>query len=654
MANESENENYSIHFEPGNITVRAKKGGTVLDAALLAGIKINSVCGGTGNCGKCKVLVKKGETESIRTPEITDLEFLRGIRQACQTNIRSDLQIELLAESRSKDTIEPPQNLPIPAVIEQAAIPGQSQPPLQKVFLALPPASAEDNVSDLSRLLRHLAQNNDTAAEIDVESVRHLPQIMRDGNWEITATILSEGKNNGSAELPPRLIRIERGDTRKSNFALAIDVGTTTVKAQLLDTNHRKILAENTEYNSQKVYGADVISRIAYCQKPGGLEILQSAVVSTINNLIDHLMETSRAMREDIAYISLTGNTTMVHLLAGIDPKYIRLSPYTPAVNYLPSFKAHIVGIKVPEYVYLSTFPMVASYIGGDITAGVIAAGMHQSLDTTVYIDIGTNGQTVIGNSEWMVTAACSAGPAFEGGETKHGMIAVNGAIEDCEISSLDLEPIIKVIGNVKPRGICGSGLINIVAELLKTGIIERNGRFDIGLVSERVRSGSDGYEYILALASETEIGHDIVITEIDIANLIRAKAAMYGGFVTLIKGVGIKPGDIERIVISGAFGNYLNIDKAITIGLLPDLPRDKFSFIGNGSLTGARQAAFSTAVMEQSRDIAKKMTNFELSDNSDFMNNYIASLFLPHTNIEEFPSVNNPPEKMRRKEETR
>lgn len=654
MARESGNENYVIRFEPGNITVKAKKGGTILDAALRAGIKINSVCGGTGNCGKCKVLVKKGETESIRTPEITDLEFFRGIRQACQTKILGNLQIEVLPNSYFKDINEPSKYSRLLTYDEQFIVSDQTQQPLRKVLLELPPARADDNVSDLSRLLRGLKQQNIGETEVDIEVVRNLPQIMRDGNWEITATILSRGKNNGSAELSPRLIRVERGDTKKSNFAVAIDVGTTTVKAQLLDANHRKILAENTEYNGQKVYGADVISRIAYCQKQGGLEILQSAVVSTINNLIDRLLETSRVTREDIAYISLTGNTTMIHLLAGIDPKYIRLSPYTPAANYLPPFKAYIIGINVPEYVYLSTFPMVASYIGGDITAGVIAAGMHQSLDTMVYIDIGTNGQTVIGNSEWMVTAACSAGPAFEGGETKHGMVAVKGAIEDCEISRLDLEPAIKVIGKVKPRGICGSGLINIVAELLKMEIIGRNGRFNAGLASKRVRSDCDGFEYVLAWAPETEIGNDIVITEIDIANLIRAKAAMYGGFVTLTKGVGIKPGDIDRIVISGAFGNYLNIDKAITIGLLPDLPRDNFSFIGNGSLTGARQAAFSTAIMEQSRDVARKMTNFELSDNSDFMNNYIASLFLPHTNIEEFPSVNTPPEKMGRKEEMR
>jgi uncharacterized 2Fe-2S/4Fe-4S cluster protein (DUF4445 family) len=255
-------------------------------------------------------------------------------------------------------------------------------------------------------------------------------------------------------------------------------------------------------------------------------------------------------------------------------------------------------------------------------------------------MDIGTNGEIVVGNSDWMVTAACSAGPAFEGGEIKHGMIATNGAIEEFDINPSTLEPTIGTIGDEKPKGICGSGLINIVAGLFEAGLITPKGKFQSDLPTKRVREGSDGYEYVLAWAAETQTGKDIVITEVDIDNLMRAKAAMYAGCQTLVKSVGMTCHDIEQIVIAGAFGSYINIEKAIAIGLLPDLPLEKFVYIGNGSLMGARLSSYSTDIIDEVRRVAKVMTNFELSENVDFMNNYVAALFLPHTNADEFPSL--------------
>ncbi|GAI97172.1 unnamed protein product, partial [marine sediment metagenome] len=256
-----------------------------------------------------------------------------------------------------------------------------------------------------------------------------------------------------------------------------------------------------------------------------------------------------------VGHIILAGNTTMTQILLGLDPKYIRLAPYTPVANFFPPVRANSLGIKVGEQVYLFTFPSVASYVGGDIVSGIVGSGVYQRKKLTLYMDIGTNGEIVIGNSDWMVTASCSAGPAFEGGGVKYGMIATNGAIEDFDINPSNFEPVINTIGGTKPKGICGSGLINIVAGLLEVGVTGQNGKFNTNLRTKRIRKGSDGYEYVLAWAPETQIGKDIVITEVDIDNLIRAKAALYAGCQTLVKSVGISCSDLEQVIIAGAFG---------------------------------------------------------------------------------------------------
>jgi len=363
-------------------------------------------------------------------------------------------------------------------------------------------------------------------------------------------------------------------------------------------------------------------------------------VVATINDIIDELQAQSKVEIERIGHLMVAGNTTMTQILLGLNPRYIRLAPYTPVANFFPAVPANSLGIKAGDHAYLFTFPAVASYVGGDIVSGIVGAGVHQRKALIFFMDIGTNGEIVIGNSDWMVTASCSAGPAFEGGGVRHGIIATEGAIEDIEINPKNFEPEIGTIGNANPKGICGSGLINTVAELLETGLIGQNGKFNLDLPTKRVRPGADGYEYILARAAETQTGSDIVITEVDIDNLMRAKAAMYAGCQTLSKSVGISCSDFDQVIIAGAFGSNIDVKRAITIGLLPELPEERFIFIGNGSLLGARLTSFSTDLLDDARRVAQMMTNLELSENVDFMNNYVAALFLPHTNAGEFPGV--------------
>jgi len=506
----------------------------------------------------------------------------------------------------------------------------------------LSPPTLDDNTSDLSRLLRGLRQRYHLSnLSIDFNVVQKLANTLRDGKWKATVTTLvTAAKPRAGDRRRPIVIDIEPGDTRDKHYSLAFDIGTTTVCGQLLDLNRGRVVAESMAYNGQISYGEDVITRIAYCQKPGGLKKLQQTIVATINGIIGELQARSKVDAGRISHIMAAGNTVMTQILLGFNPRHIRLTPYTPVANFFPPVPASSLGIEVGDHAHLFTFPAVASYVGGDIVSGIVGAGVHQRKALTFFMDIGTNGEIVIGNSDWMVTASCSAGPAFEGGGIKHGIIAAEGAIEDVKINRSDFEPKIGTIGNAKPKGICGSGLINTVAELLENGVIGQNGKYNRDLPTKRVRPGTDGYEYVLARASETQTGSDIVITEVDIDNLMRAKAAMYAGCQTLCKSVGSGGCDFEQVIIAGAFGSNIDIRRAITIGLLPELPEDKFIFIGNGSLLGARLTSFSTDLLDDARRVAQMMTNLELSENVEFMNNYVAALFLPHTNAEEFPAV--------------
>jgi len=553
--------------------------------------------------------------------------------------VLSDLTVYIPVESRLEKAVLSREQKQVSEIL---ATGWRFTPPLSKYYVELPPPSMADNASDLSRLLRGLKQSYHLSnLSIDFEVVRKLARALRDGKWKVTVTALVTAvKPRAGDRRRPRMINVEPGDTRDKYYSLAFDIGTTTICGQLLDLNRGRVLAESMAYNGQAVYGEDVITRIAYCQRPGGLKKLQQAAVSTINDVIEEMLTQARVDREHIGHMIVAGNTTMTQILLGLDPKYIRLTPYTPVANFFPPVGASSLGIKVGAHVYLFTFPAVASYVGGDIVSGIVGSGVHQRKTLTFFMDIGTNGEIVVGNSDWMATASCSAGPAFEGGGIKHGIVATEGAIEDCRIDPSSLEPDIGTIGGTRPKGICGSGLISIVAGLLEAGIIGQNGKFNPNLPTKRVREGSDGAEYVLAWASETQTGKDIVITEVDIDNLMRAKAAMYAGCQTLSVGVGIGCCDFEQVIIAGAFGSHIDIEKSITIGLLPDLPLERFVFIGNGSLLGARLTSFSTDLLDDARLVAQMMTNFELSENVDFMNNYVAALFLPHTHAGEFPNV--------------
>ncbi len=633
----------TVHFLPDDVTVTVEEGENLLNVAANAGVYIHAFCGGDGVCGKCKVKIEQGEVAATQATQLKNEEIEQGFRLACQSKVVTDLVVQI-PETIRKDGKKLKRKPKTTRSISARSLDGligswDVEPPVEKRFFSLSKPTIEDNVSDLQRLTRAISKGCPECQEPSYdhpELLQELPFVMRKAGWEVT-TILLRGKR---PEEPTRIIAVEPGDTKDILYGLAVDIGTTTVCGVLINLNTGEVIAEASEYNGQIQYGEDVISRIVYSQRPGGLKALQERVVHTMNNVIETICKKVSIAHDDISYIMAAGNTTMSHLLLGLNPKFVREAPYTPTCNQYPITRASSIGISAHPSVRLFLYPSVASYVGGDITAGVHACQMHKSPELTLFIDIGTNGEIVIGNEEWMVCAACSAGPAFEGGGIRHGMRATGGAIENFHIEPVTLDPMIITINHARPQGICGSGLISIVAELLEVGVIDQQGKFNREIDHPRIREGYDGYEYVLAWAKDSAVDEDIVITEVDLDNLMRAKGAMYAGYQTLLESVSMNFSDLDRVILAGNFGNYIDLEQAITIGLLPDIDRDRFYYLGNASLLGA-QISLTDHKRFLERDVVSKlMTNMELSESPNFMNHYVASLFLPHTDMSLFPTV--------------
>jgi uncharacterized 2Fe-2S/4Fe-4S cluster protein (DUF4445 family) len=436
------------------------------------------------------------------------------------------------------------------------------------------------------------------------------------------------------------IVNIQPGNVSHRNFGLAFDIGTTTVHGSLVDHQSGRLIARRSDYNAQISYGEDVISRIIQAEKPKGLQLMHDLVVNTINGLITKLLLKTDIARDELTSITLAGNTTMTHLLLGLEPHNIRRAPYVPVSTFFPPIRARDIGLELPLRAVALVYPSISSYVGGDIIAGVMGSGMYRAEPVTLFVDIGTNAEIVIGNRDWLVCAACSAGPAFEGGGITHGMRAAAGAIEDFSINPATYEPMNITIGHKPPIGICGSGLLVIIATLFENGIIDRQGKFDRSLDTPRIREGRSGYEYVLTWKVEAGGDSDIVLNEVDIENFTRAKAAIYAGCKTLVEGVGLQITDLEQVILAGAFGSYIDLDSAMTVGLLPEVNPDKIIYVGNGSLLGSWMSEMSNHIRRDVVKVVSKMTSFELSEVKNFHDQYVASLFLPHTDLSLFPTT--------------
>lgn len=637
---------FRVTFKPDNKKVRVKKGTNLLFAAVQAGIYIHSSCGGDGVCGRCKIIIKDGNFRTEPTGRITTEEKAKGYVLACLTSVQGDLTVEIPPESRldlDSVTMEEAKELRLKGLftpaIDIAPQKGLKEkvfkhsPLATKVYLKLPKPDLDDKVSDLERLYREIRKTAEIPImQTGLANIKRLGNLLRESDWKITATL---GRRNETTEI----VRIEPGDTSKNNYGVAFDIGTTTITGQLVDMNSKKILGTKITYNKQIMFGDDVITRIIYAAEGGGLEQLHHAVIDIINDMIQGFISEQKINLNDVNGVTCAGNTTMIHLLLKVDPTYIRREPYVSTANFVPVIRAAEVGIKISPRGLLYCVPGVSTYVGGDITAGVLACGMDQKKKLTLLVDVGTNGEIVLGSRDWMAACSASAGSAFEGSGMSCGMRAFNGAIQVVSITE-DLDVKYETIGKTKPRGICGSGYIDILAELFRRGIIARDGKIKPGAGSNRIKKLDQSHAFIIAFKDEADATHDIVITDEDIENLKRSKGAIYSAISVLFRKLGLGFNDLERLYLAGGFGTSLNMKNAITIGLLPDIDKDIYRFAGNTSILGSRQILLSYEAMKKVEEISRKIAYIELSVEPGYMDEYMSSLFFPHTDMSRFPTV--------------
>jgi uncharacterized 2Fe-2S/4Fe-4S cluster protein (DUF4445 family) len=619
---------HAVILLPHEKTIIVPTGTLVSEAILGADLDLDQPCGAQGRCGRCAIVIEEGEARRRSTIRLTAEDLEQGFALACQTVVEGDLTISLPEQelvARRLITDKSVQRIELPFEV------GAESHSIKALQLHLHPPTLDDSTADYERLRKAMASEGIMDAEISLHVLRKLATELRRAEWSPWLIMDYGGRE-------PRLLDIVPGPIQP--YGLALDIGTTTVSAFLVNLADGSVEGQAAEYNAQIKRGEDVISRIIYAGKNGGMDELGQLLRETIDLLLERLRRRTGISATQIYKAAVVGNTTMIHLFLELPPENIRLSPFTPLVNRPFSMTAAEVGLHIYPEASVDCLPGVASYVGADISAGVLSAGLTSTEELTLFIDVGTNGEIVLGNKDWMVTCACSAGPAFEGAGVVHGMRATKGAIEEVWIHSDTLEPTIRVIGGSKPVGICGSGLISLLAELFVTGVVDRSGNFKLDGDSPRVRNGEHGPEYLLVWAKDCELDHDIVITKVDVDNLIRAKAAIYAGFSVLADGVGVDLADVSQVLIGGAFGKYINIENAIKIGLLPDLEWDRFNFLGNTAVQGALYSLLSDEWRARADLIADQMTYVELSADNSFYDAFTASLFMPHTEIARFPSV--------------
>ena len=638
---------YRVKFDNHQESVGILSGKYITEAALAAGIEIVQPCGGQGRCGRCVVQVKSGDVHRKSTLRLSPEDVADGYALACQTVVKGDVTVVIpeqevverfLTMDRMATEVQPP-----------VGYDPQRDQSIRRICLQLPPPNMADQRDDWSRLqtgLRQALGSSQIEISCSLPWLQQMGAILREGDWQVTAVLQIDSPQSA------RLLHLSSGEDPESSplLGLAIDIGTTTVSVWLIDLLTGQVLAQAAEYNRQIRCGEDVISRIIFANKNDGQNQLHQLVRQSINTLIDRVLQKANSQTESnanplsaqqIMKATVVGNNVMIHLLLGISAEPIRQTPFIPTINRLPSFTAVTLGLDIYPEAAVFCLPGVASYVGADISAGVLASGLDDSAQIGLFMDIGTNGELVLGCADWAVACACSAGPAFEGSGVRDGMRATRGAIEAVWIDGRTFEPTLRVIGNDKPRGLCGSGLISILAELFLTGIIDKGGHFNHSRQTDRIRTGENGDEYVVAWADETWHGREITITRVDIDNLIRTKAAIYAGISVLLESVGLTFADIaDRILIGGAFGKYINVENGVQIGLLPDVPWDNFDFLGNTAVLGAYYALLSQTALQRIEAIADRLTYIELSADNRFYEAFTSALFLPHTDLAQFPSV--------------
>ena len=631
----------TFQIENGSpVIVDCNAGDNLLELARRSNVAIDAPCSGNGSCGKCRVKLIEGQLEHIPSRHISEAEHAEGWRLSCNCKVIGDCTVlvpDIASAYRSRmktADLSSPKEIAIFEETKENLLASGIE--FTNDFMALDVVMAEptldDTMPDNERLTWAIQ------AQIEVEKVEipfcvmvKLASTLRKHNFHVCV----KGRHEGDVFRCMAICAPE--DT--TLVGCAIDIGTTTVTMVLTDLETGKLLAKGSSGNGQIRYGADVINRIIQQGKTGGRKNLQDAILKeTLIPIIRNLCVTAGINPESILRLSIGANTTMNHLLLGVDAEPVRMEPYIPSFFGWEGLKAGDLKLPACPIADVVIAPNIGSYVGGDITAGTLAAGIWDKDEMSLFIDLGTNGELVFGNRDFLMSCACSAGPAFEGGDISCGMRATDGAVEAATIDGATMEPTFEVIGGGKIVGLCGSGIIDMISELYRTGIINAKGLF----VREGKRIKHDAHgmgRYVLAFAEESETGREVSINEVDIDNFIRAKGAIYSAIDTMLQSVDMTPECIDKVYVAGGIGSGINMKNAVNIGMFPDVELEKFQYIGNSSLTGAYALVMSDLAIEKVAEVAANMTYLELSTYPGYMDSFVAACFIPHTDRNLFPS---------------
>ncbi len=620
---------YKITFYPQGIEVSVERETLLLEAVSKANISISNLCGGDGICGRCKMIVKEGEIAGEISLKLTRDEIKKGYVLACMTRVISDLVIEIPEETLAKEKRKADKDAERFRGFEEIIYKKEYNPSplIKKVYIELEKPSISNNTADHERLSEAICKKLDVCSlQMGLKIIKILPDVLRKNEFRVTATV---GLRRDVAEI----MNVEGGNTEDKNFMVIVDVGTTTVVAHLVDANTLKTLDAKACFNSLGIYGREVTRRMISAEKRGSEE-LQKLLIKDINQLTTDLADSNGVNLKDITAVICAGNTAMGHFLLGLPTMNIRRHPFVATTVDPPPLRAAEVGIEINPRGLLYSLPGISAWVGSDITAGILATEIHEKDKLSLLVDIGTNGEIIVGNKDWIVACSASAGPALEGASVACGMRAERGAIESVFINEGEIS--YKTIGDVPPKGICGSGIIDTVSVLLEKKIINRSGNF-IENSTDRITIENGLKSYVLQYENQSKKHKRIFITESDIENIITAKAAIFAAMKILLKRLDLDFTKIKNFYIAGAFGNYINIDNAVSIGLIPDLPRERFKFVGNTSIKGAKLTAFYNEAFNKIIELRQAITYYDLMGAEDYVEEFQKAIFLPHTDIEMF-----------------
>lgn len=632
----------TFQIEGGSpVVIECNAGENLLELARRANVAIDAPCSGNGSCGKCRVKLVEGTVESPRTLHISDEEFADGWRLSCSSRVIEDVTVLVPDIASAYQSRMKTADLSSP---EEIAIFTQAQEAMQAsgiVFenkyraldLVMDVPSLEDTMPDNERLTWAIQSAAGVEkVEIPYAVMVRLAHVLRENNFHVCVKGELKGDTFHCMDIT--------APTDTAIVGCAIDIGTTTVSMVLTDLTSGKLLAKGSGGNGQIRYGADVINRIIEQGRPGGRKKLQDAIIKdTLTPIIANLCKSANISARSILRLSVGANTTMNHLFVGVDAESVRMEPYVPSFFHWDGLLAGDVKLPANPLAPVIIAPNIGSYVGGDITAGTMASMIWDKDELSLFIDLGTNGEIVFGNRDFLMSCACSAGPAFEGGDISCGMRATDGAIEACTLDKDTMEPTLRIVGEAdqKAVGICGSGIIDIISELFRCSVINAKGLFI--REGRRVRRDAHGMgRFVLAEPEESETGREISINEVDIDNFIRAKGAIFSAIETLLNAVDMSVDAIDHVYVAGGIGSGINMKNAVNIGMFPDVDLEKFTYIGNSSLTGAYAMVMSDAAIETCQKVASNMTYLELSTHPGYMDAFVAACFLPHTNAKLFP----------------